>query len=194
MADAAEEGAAAAAAVEPLVEYRIEDGVLKESDGGRARLLLELEFVQCLANPSYIHYLAQNRYFDDPAFVAYLKYLQYWRRPQYTAFIVYPHCLYFLELLQSSHFRSVMAHPHSKELAHRQQYFYWQHFRNNRLKALLAAVPPPADSGNLPGSVTMNTMQGAALVIEASTQGIALKAEVEDDVKRTENLKKRKHP
>lgn len=27
----------------------------KDPDGGRQRFLLELEFVQCLANPTYIH-------------------------------------------------------------------------------------------------------------------------------------------
>ncbi|XP_057786701.1 mediator of RNA polymerase II transcription subunit 31-like isoform X2 [Salvia miltiorrhiza] len=30
--------------------------VYKDPDDGRQRFLLELEFVQCLANPTYIHY------------------------------------------------------------------------------------------------------------------------------------------
>ncbi|KAL3652309.1 Mediator of RNA polymerase II transcription subunit 31 [Castilleja foliolosa] len=30
--------------------------VYKDPDDGRQRLLLELEFVQCLANPTYIHF------------------------------------------------------------------------------------------------------------------------------------------
>ncbi|KAL9678442.1 hypothetical protein QQ045_016286 [Rhodiola kirilowii] len=54
----------------------------KDPDDGRQRFLLELEFVQCLANPTYIHYLAQNRFFEDEAFIGYLKYLQYWHRPE----------------------------------------------------------------------------------------------------------------
>ncbi|KAL3686780.1 hypothetical protein R1sor_013089 [Riccia sorocarpa] len=127
------------------------DGLLKETDGGRQRFELELEFVQCLANPTYIHYLAQNRYFDDEAFVGYLKYLQYWQRPEYAKFIVYPHTLFFLELLQSAQFRSAMAHPANKEVAHRQQFYFWKHHRNNRLKHILPqplpeepAPPPPA--------------------------------------------------
>ncbi|XP_043715503.1 mediator of RNA polymerase II transcription subunit 31-like [Telopea speciosissima] len=127
----------------------------KDPDDGRQRFLLELEFIQCLANPTYIHYLAQNRYFEDEAFIGYLKYLQYWQRPEYIKFIMYPHSLFFLELLQNASFRNAMAHPGSKELAHRQQFFFWKNYRNNRLKHILprplpeptaappASAPPP---------------------------------------------------
>ncbi|KAG8390205.1 hypothetical protein BUALT_Bualt01G0059300 [Buddleja alternifolia] len=130
--------------------------IYKDPDDGRQRFLLELEFVQCLANPTYIHYLAQNRYFEDEAFIGYLKYLQYWQRPEYLKFIMYPHCLYFLELLQNPNFRNAMAHPANKELAHRQQFYFWKNYRNNRLKHILpkplpepatvpsATLPPPA--------------------------------------------------
>ena len=54
----------------------------------RERFLLELEFVQCLASPAYLHWLAQTRRFDDPAFVAYLRYLRYWQTPPYTKYIL----------------------------------------------------------------------------------------------------------
>lgn len=119
--------------------------IYKDPDDGRQRFLLELEFVQCLANPTYIHYLAQNRYFEDEAFIAYLKYLQYWQRPEYMKFIMYPHCLFFLELLQNANFRNAMAHPGNKELAHRQQFFFWKNYRNNRLKHILPRpLPEPA--------------------------------------------------
>ncbi|KAL5791649.1 hypothetical protein ACOSP7_000243 [Xanthoceras sorbifolium] len=127
------------------------NNIYKDPDDGRQRFLLELEFVQCLANPTYIHYLAQNRYFEDEAFIGYLKYLQYWQRPEYIKFIMYPHCLFFLELLQNAHFRNAMAHPGNKELAHRQQFFFWKNYRNNRLKHILprplpepVAAPPAA--------------------------------------------------
>ncbi|KAI5672584.1 hypothetical protein M9H77_12948 [Catharanthus roseus] len=63
--------------------------VYNDSDDGRQRFLLELEFVQCLANPTYIHYLAQNRYFEDEAFIGYLKYLQYCQQLEYTKFIIW---------------------------------------------------------------------------------------------------------
>ncbi|KAL6503813.1 hypothetical protein OROGR_025736 [Orobanche gracilis] len=120
--------------------------VYKDPDDGRQRFLLELEFVQCLANPTYIHYLAQNRYFEDEAFIGYLKYLQYWQRPEYIKFIMYPHCLFFLELLQNPNFRSAMAHPANKELAHRQQFYFWKNYRNNRLKHILPKpLPEPSN-------------------------------------------------
>ncbi|KAI3940391.1 hypothetical protein MKW98_024798 [Papaver atlanticum] len=124
--------------------------VYKDPDDGRQRFLLELEFIQCLANPTYIHYLAQNRYFEDEAFIDYLKYLKYWQQPEYLKFIMYPHCLYFLELLQNANFRNAMAHPGNKELAHRQQFFFWRNYRNNRLKHIVPrplpepVAPPPS--------------------------------------------------
>uniref|UniRef100_A0A0E0AG47 Mediator of RNA polymerase II transcription subunit 31 n=1 Tax=Oryza glumipatula TaxID=40148 RepID=A0A0E0AG47_9ORYZ len=113
-----------------------------DPNDARPRFLLELEFIQCLANPTYIHYLAQNRYFEDEAFIGYLKYLKYWQRPEYIKYIMYPHCLFFLELLQNANFRNAMAHPASKEVAHRQQYFFWKNYRNNRLKHILPRPPP----------------------------------------------------
>ena len=71
----------------------------------RIRFQIELEFVQCLGNPNYLHFLAQRGYFKDSCFVNYLKYLQYWKEPKYVHFIKYPVCLHFLELLQHEAFR-----------------------------------------------------------------------------------------
>jgi hypothetical protein len=51
----------------------MEEGALPSN---RDRLLIELEFVQNLANPTYLHYLAQNKYLEDEAFMAFLDYLQ----------------------------------------------------------------------------------------------------------------------
>ena len=45
------------------------------------RFVVELEFVQCLANFGYLHFLAQRRYLEDESFVAYLRYLRYWESP-----------------------------------------------------------------------------------------------------------------
>ncbi|CAA6673838.1 unnamed protein product [Spirodela intermedia] len=145
----------------------------QDQDDGRQRFLLELEFVQCLANPTYIHYLAQNRYFEDEAFIGYLKYLQYWQKPEYIKFIMYPHCLFFLELLQDANFRNAMAHPASKELAHRQQFFFWKNYRNNRLKHILprplpeppgavAAVPSPVSAPALSAATAATVTTQAA--------------------------------
>lgn len=66
---------------------------------------MELEFVQCLGNPNYLHFLAQRGYFKDSKFINYLEYLQYWREPKYVKFIKYPVCLHFLELLLHDSFR-----------------------------------------------------------------------------------------
>ncbi|KAJ6672122.1 MEDIATOR OF RNA polymerase II TRANSCRIPTION SUBUNIT 31 [Salix viminalis] len=119
--------------------------IYKDPDDGRQRFLLELEFVQCLANPTYIHYLAQNRYFDDEAFIGYLKYLQYWQRPDELTkndFFRYPHCLYFLELLQNVNFRNAMAHPGNKELAHRQQFFFLEELQKQPVEAYFTQTSP----------------------------------------------------
>ncbi|KAJ1402558.1 Mediator complex, subunit Med31 [Sesbania bispinosa] len=133
--------------------------IYKDPDDGRQRFLLELEFVQCLANPTYIHYLAQNRYFEDEAFIGYLKYLQYWQRPEYIKFIMYPHCLYFLELLQNANFRNAMAHPSNKELAHRQQFYFWKNYRNNRLKHILPRSLPEPSATPAPPAPTSTPAQ-----------------------------------
>ncbi|KAI9146236.1 mediator complex, subunit Med31, partial [Paraphysoderma sedebokerense] len=93
------------------------------------RFQLELEFIQCLSNPWYLNFLAQQGYFDDPAFINYLKYLQYWKKPEYAKFIIYPHCLHFLELLQSSNFRNSMAKIENATFVHEKQYFHWQFYR-----------------------------------------------------------------
>jgi hypothetical protein len=49
--------------------------------------------VQCLANPVYLNYLAQQKTFDKPEFVAYLGYLQYFKEPKYAKFLQYVTCL-----------------------------------------------------------------------------------------------------
>jgi SOH1 len=53
----------------------------------RARFELELEFVQCLANPFYLHSLAQQNILDQPAFINFLEYLLYWKDKDYARFI-----------------------------------------------------------------------------------------------------------
>ena len=81
-----------------------------------------MEFVQSLANPNYLHFLAQRGFMKDPCFVNYLNYLTYWKvgetiydpwlwpssvfqEPAYVCFLKYPVCLHFLELLQHETFR-----------------------------------------------------------------------------------------
>ncbi|KAG0227634.1 hypothetical protein BGW42_002807 [Actinomortierella wolfii] len=94
------------------------------------RFQIELEFVQCLANPWYLHNLAQQRYFDDPAFLNYIDYLQYFRKPEYAKFIIYPHCLHFLTLLQYPSFREALLKQETGAFVHEKQYYHWQYLRN----------------------------------------------------------------
>ena len=53
----------------------------------RARFELELEFVQALANPFYLHSLAQQGILSQPSFVNFLEYLMYWKEKDYARFI-----------------------------------------------------------------------------------------------------------
>ena len=72
------------------------------------RFTTELEFVQSLANPEYLHRnactppivvaalptpesvsdLAKSNYFNEAAFVKYLEYLTYWNDPSYAKYIM----------------------------------------------------------------------------------------------------------
>ncbi|KAH7382220.1 mediator of RNA polymerase II transcription subunit 31 [Pyrenochaeta sp. MPI-SDFR-AT-0127] len=80
--------------------------------GGYTRFELELEFVQCLANPVYLNYLAQQKTLDKPDFVAYLSYLQYFKEPKYAKFLHHPGpTLRALELLQQERFRQEILAP-----------------------------------------------------------------------------------
>ena len=107
----------------------------------RTRIGSSYKFIQSLANPRYLHHLAttttsttstttssknNNKNEDDDddddkepidilnskEMIEYLSYLQYWYRdPRYSKYILYPHCLYFLKLLQTDEFRKAMQKP-----------------------------------------------------------------------------------
>mmetsp|Transcript_1344 Transcript_1344/g.4039 ORF Transcript_1344/g.4039 Transcript_1344/m.4039 type:complete len:139 (-) Transcript_1344:351-767(-) len=105
-----------------------------EVDQEKLRFETELEFVQCLASPAYLHFLAQNRYFEDNDFVKYLAYLQYWRQKEYAKFIVFPQCLYFLRLLQQEDFREALKRQDYYIYVHQQQGYLWQFARTLKPK------------------------------------------------------------
>ena len=97
------------------------DGVTDEE-----RLFCDLEFVQNLASVPYLHFLAQNRYFDDPAFMNYLTHLKYWQKPEYTRLLRFPHCLAFLDaLIDNKEFRLELAKPGFSDYVHQQQGLWW---------------------------------------------------------------------
>uniref|UniRef100_A0AAF5PKH0 tRNA:m(4)X modification enzyme TRM13 n=1 Tax=Wuchereria bancrofti TaxID=6293 RepID=A0AAF5PKH0_WUCBA len=79
------------------------------SEEQKKRFEIECEFVQALANPHYLNFLAQRGYFKEPYFINYLKYLLYWKRPEYARALKYPQCLHFLEAVQSSAFREAIT-------------------------------------------------------------------------------------
>ena len=92
------------------------------------RFELELEFIQCLASPAYLHHLATTGVLQDAAFLEYLEYLQYWKQEEYVKFLSYPHCLYFLDLLlKSPTFRRELANVSFRNFVHEQQFYSWQH-------------------------------------------------------------------
>eukprot|EP00037_Helgoeca_nana_P005198 m.49892 g.49892 ORF g.49892 m.49892 type:complete len:121 (-) comp16225_c0_seq1:166-528(-) len=98
------------------------------------RFEVELEFVQCLANPEYLTFLAQRGYFEKPQFVNYLQYLLYWKNPEYAKHITYPHALAFLELLQNEKFRTLFKHQSNSEAIQNQQILHWIHYNKNRIE------------------------------------------------------------
>ena len=92
------------------------------------RFELELEFIQCLASPAYLHNLATSGLLSDPAFLSFLQYLTYWKTPEYVRFIAYPHALHFLDLiLTNERFRREIANVPFRNFVHEQQYYAWQH-------------------------------------------------------------------
>ena len=92
------------------------------------RFEAELEFVQALANAEYLHFLAQNLYFDDPDFRDYLEYLQYWRELPYCLHIVFPHCLRMLELLvHDDGFVDALKRADFKDYIFQQQFSHWRY-------------------------------------------------------------------
>jgi len=100
----------------------------------KIRFQIELEFVQCLANPNYLNFLAQRGVFKEPAFVNYLKYLTYWKEPDYTKYLKYPQCLMMLDLLQSEHFRKEMMNSQRARFIDDQQLLHWQHYQRKRMR------------------------------------------------------------
>ncbi|XP_057771932.1 mediator of RNA polymerase II transcription subunit 31-like isoform X2 [Salvia miltiorrhiza] len=91
-----------------------------------------------------------------------------YRDGQSTYSLRYPHCLFFLELLQNVNFRNAMAHPANKELAHRQQFYFWKNYRNNRLKHILPKPLPESSVGANPASAAPPALPPTTIPAAAS--------------------------
>jgi mediator of RNA polymerase II transcription subunit 31 len=148
----------------PIKKEAVQDQPTKPSqqaakllqDLPKNRFELELEFVQSLASPAYLHYLATNpssddhNWLDDPEFVEYLRYLfKVWTRPEYNRFLVYPQALYFLEWMLN-HRREEWAQVAFRNFAHQQQFLGWQH-RATRLYGRGSTIIP-GQAPQAPGS------------------------------------------
>ncbi|KAJ3810594.1 SOH1-domain-containing protein [Lentinula aff. lateritia] len=97
----------------------------------RARFELELEFVQALANPFYLHSLAQQNILEQPTFINFLKYLLYFKEKDCARFIHYPHALHHLELLQHGQFRTAMKKDEMfREYLNQQQFEHWRTWKD----------------------------------------------------------------
>ncbi|KAJ6218436.1 hypothetical protein RDWZM_009593 [Blomia tropicalis] len=114
----------------------------------KIRLQIELEFVQCLANPNYLNYLAQRGYFKDKSFINYLDYLQYWKKPEYAKFIKYPMCLHFLDLLQHEHFRRELTSTQCAKFIDDQIILHWHHYARKRTKLFQNVQPNKHTNGS----------------------------------------------
>jgi mediator of RNA polymerase II transcription subunit 31 len=96
----------------------------------RERFLVELEFVQSLANPDYLAHLGRQGVFEQASFRNYLRYLLYWKSPEYIGFIRYPQCLFFLDILtqqdETSVHQAIQAIRRNKTLIGEQQLRHWK--------------------------------------------------------------------
>eukprot|EP00929_Paragymnodinium_shiwhaense_P091989 TRINITY_DN5186_c1_g1_i1.p1 TRINITY_DN5186_c1_g1~~TRINITY_DN5186_c1_g1_i1.p1 ORF type:complete len:518 (-),score=152.75 TRINITY_DN5186_c1_g1_i1:116-1669(-) len=89
------------AAEEAPLRGRLQDLVQEKSQ----RFVVELEFLQCLASPEYVHWLACQKFFEEPGFLEFLTYLRYWCSPPYVQHVVYPQSLRMLHMLGNPDFR-----------------------------------------------------------------------------------------
>lgn len=98
----------------------------------KKRFEVECEFVQALANPHYLNFLAQRGFFKEKYFLNYLKYLLYWRRPEYARALKYPQCLHFLQAVQNPEFREAIAVTANAKFIEDQQMLQWQYYTRKR--------------------------------------------------------------
>jgi mediator of RNA polymerase II transcription subunit 31 len=119
------------------------------------RFELELEFLQALASPAYLHFLATSRdteettlatttnsrtsagssssssstYLQNAQFQQFLMYLRdTYSQPPYVRFLQYPHALYFLNvLIEQPNVIKEWTLPEFRNFCHQQQFLAWQH-------------------------------------------------------------------
>eukprot|EP01028_Stygiella_incarcerata_P003223 TRINITY_DN1626_c0_g1_i1.p1 TRINITY_DN1626_c0_g1~~TRINITY_DN1626_c0_g1_i1.p1 ORF type:complete len:204 (-),score=73.68 TRINITY_DN1626_c0_g1_i1:76-687(-) len=95
----------------------------------KTRFQLDLEFVECLAQPYYLHHLYINGYFDRPQFRNYLKYLGYFHKPEYAKHVLWPQALFFLSQLENDSFCERLAEDSFILTLHRIAIVQWRSWR-----------------------------------------------------------------
>ncbi|UJR23722.1 hypothetical protein I4U23_026702 [Adineta vaga] len=136
----------------------------------RQRFLLDLEFVQTLANPQYLNFLAQRNYFKNPAFINYLKYLLYFKEDNYIKYVRYPQALYFLDLLQREQFRQELVNATYCRYIEDQQLLAWQRLQRRKSQLLTNATGTSTSTANNNNNETDTaTTQNSTNAISTST-------------------------
>jgi mediator of RNA polymerase II transcription subunit 31 len=92
---------------------------------------MDLEFIQCLSNPQYLQFLAQQRILQEECFINYLEYLQYFQDPQYSKYVVFPYCLQLLDYLMQAPFREALASAETANFLHEKQYKHWEFYKKS---------------------------------------------------------------
>lgn len=123
-------------------------GGAETAEEQKKRFEIECEFVQSLANPHYLNFLAQRGYFKESYFVNYLKYLLYWKRPEYARALKYPQCLHFLEAVQSKEFRESIACTANAKYIEEQQILQWQYYTRKRQRLHVHTYPENSEEKN----------------------------------------------
>lgn len=141
----------------------------ESDDQLRLRFQVELEFVQCLANPNYLNFLAQREHLKEPSFINYLRYLLYWKEPEYARFLKYPMALTFLDLLQYPQFRKELMNNKCAKFIDDQQILHWQHYIRKRSK--LVPGPGGAGSGGTSSSSATNATTTNAAGTATNSEG-----------------------
>ncbi|KAF8585800.1 SOH1 family protein [Ramaria rubella] len=128
----------------------MDDAAVDPRAANRARFEIELEFVQALANPFYLHSLAQQNILSQPSFINFLQYLLYWKEKEYARFILYPHALHHLELLQHASFRQEVGKDEWREYLNQKQFDHWRTWREDpsRIRSHIAGESEPQPQVN----------------------------------------------
>ena len=129
---------------------RINDELFDQENDCK-RFQIELEFVQLLANPNYLNYLAQRGYFRQDSFLNYLKYLTYRptasTSPAYCKYLAYPQCLALFELLQREQFLKDIVNVQCAKFVDEQLLLIWLHYkkRHDWIRVGPTRVPPDVE-------------------------------------------------